>query len=70
MCAQKSGICSIKSGVCSIKSVRLQVFAGGALYLYLLENILQMPAILCQIAAFLCCSCLDLLRLIIVVLSR
>ena len=49
---------------------QVQVFAGGALYLYLPENILQTPDFFGQITAFLCCSCLDLLRLIIVVLSR
>jgi hypothetical protein len=47
--------------------VRLQAFAGAALYLYLPENILQTPAISCQIAAFLCCSCFDLLGLVMAV---
>jgi hypothetical protein len=36
--------------------VRLQAFAGAALYLYLPENILQMPEFFGQIAAFLCSS--------------
>jgi len=40
LCALKSGKGRIKSGVCSTKSVRLQAFAGAALYLYLPENIL------------------------------
>ena len=48
----------------------LQVFAGAAFYLYLPENILQTPAIFCQITAFLYCSCLCLLRLVLAVLSR
>ncbi len=52
------------------KISEIQVFVGTALYLYLPENILQTPAISCQITAFLCCSCLDLLGLVIVVLSR
>jgi hypothetical protein len=59
----------MKSGVCSIKSVRLQAFAGIALYLYLPENILQMPEFVGQIAAFLCKDCLSLLRLVMAVLS-
>ncbi|MEG4225401.1 hypothetical protein QUA35_05300 [Microcoleus sp. N9_B2] len=49
---------------------RLQVFAGTALYLQMPVNILQIPEFFGQIAAFLCCSCLDLLGLVIVVLSR
>ncbi|MEG4918833.1 hypothetical protein [Microcoleus sp. B7-D4] len=48
----------------------LQVNAGGALYLHLPENILHLPDFFGQIAAFLCCSCLDLLGLVIVVLSQ
>jgi hypothetical protein len=48
--------------------VRLQAFAGAALYLYLPENILQLPEFVGQIAAFLCCSCLDLLGLVMAVL--
>jgi len=64
----KSGICSIKSGVCSTKSGRVQVFAGGALYLHLPENILQTPDFFGQITAFFCCSCLCLLRLVMAVL--
>ncbi|MEG4353575.1 hypothetical protein QUA74_28230 [Microcoleus sp. LAD1_D3] len=48
----------------------LQVFAGAALYLHLPENILQTPDFFGQITAFLCCSCLDLLRLVLAVLSR
>ena len=48
----------------------LQVFGGTALYLYLPENILQMPDFFGQIAAFLCCSCLYLLRLVFAVLYR
>ncbi|MBE9092460.1 hypothetical protein [Tychonema sp. LEGE 07203] len=43
---------------------RLQVFAGAALYLYLPGNILQTPDFFGQIAAFLCCSWLCLLRLV------
>jgi hypothetical protein len=46
---------------------QVQVFAGGALYLYLPENILQMPDFFGQITAFLCCSCLCLLRLVMAV---
>jgi hypothetical protein len=49
------------------KISEMQVFAGTVLYLYLPENILQTPAISCQITAFLCCSCLDLLGLVIAV---
>jgi hypothetical protein len=52
------------------KISEIQVFAGTALYLYLPENILQMPEFSCQITAFLCCSCLDLLGLVMAVLSR
>jgi hypothetical protein len=37
--------------------VRLQAFAGAALYLFLPENIRQTPAILCQLTAFLCREC-------------
>jgi hypothetical protein len=48
----------------------MQAFAGTALYLYLPENILQTPEFVGQIAAFLCCSCLDLLGLVMAVLSR
>jgi hypothetical protein len=48
----------------------MQVFAGAALYLYLPENILQMPEFFGQIAAFLCRACLDLLRLVLAVLNR
>ena len=51
------------------KISEIQVFAGAALYLYLPENILQMPEFFGQIAAFLCRACLCLLRLIIAVLS-
>jgi hypothetical protein len=49
--------------------VRLQAFAGAALYLYLPENILQMPEFVGQIAAFLCKGCLSLLRLVMAVLD-
>ncbi|MBD0310525.1 MAG: hypothetical protein ICV80_21235 [Microcoleus sp. T1-bin1] len=49
--------------------MRLQAFAGTALYLLLPENILQIPALSCQITAFLCCSCLDLLGLVMAVLD-
>jgi len=49
--------------------VRLQAFAGAALYLYLPENILQMPEFVGQIAAFLCKDCLCLLRLVLAVLD-
>ena len=52
------------------KISEIQVFAGTALYLYLPENILQMPEFVGQIAAFLCCLCLDLLGLVLAVLSR
>ncbi|MEG4484136.1 hypothetical protein [Microcoleus sp. D2_18a_B4] len=48
----------------------LQVFAGGARYLHLPENILQTPDFFGQITAFLCCSCHNLLGLVIVVLYR
>ena len=65
--ARNAGKGRIKSGVCSIKSVRLQAFAGTALYLYLPENILQMPAFSCPFTAFLCKDCLCLLRLVIAV---
>jgi len=51
------------------KISEIQVFAGTALYLYLPENILQMPEFVGQIAAFLCCSCLDLLGLVLAVLD-
>jgi hypothetical protein len=53
----------------SIKSVRLQAFAGTALYLYLPENILQMPEFFGQIAAFLCRAYICLLRLVLAVLD-
>jgi hypothetical protein len=43
------------------KISEIQVFAGAALYLYLPENILQMPEFFGQLAAFLCCSCLSAL---------
>jgi hypothetical protein len=46
----------------------MQAFAGIALYLYLPENILQMPEFVGQIAAFLCCSCHNLLGLVMAVL--
>ena len=49
---------------------QVQVFAGAALYLYLPENILQMPEFFGQITAFLCKDCLSLLRLVMAVLSR
>jgi hypothetical protein len=49
--------------------VRLQAFAGAALYLYLPENILQMPEFFGEIAAFLCRACLCLLRLVMAVLD-
>ncbi len=52
------------------KISEIQVFAGAALYLYLPENILQMPEFFGQLAAFLCCSCICLLRLVMAVLSR
>jgi hypothetical protein len=42
--------------------VRLQAFAGAALYLQMPVNILQMPAISCQITAFLCRAYICLLR--------
>jgi len=45
----------------------MQVFAGAALYLHLPENILQMPDFFGQITAFLCCSCLNLLGLVMAV---
>jgi len=43
---------------------RLQVFARAAVYLYLPENILQMPDFFGQIAAFLCRAYICLLRLV------
>ncbi|MEG4917476.1 hypothetical protein [Microcoleus sp. B7-D4] len=46
---------------------QVQVFAGTALYLYLPENILQMPDFFGQIAAFLCRDCLCLLSLVMAV---
>ncbi|WP_333438490.1 hypothetical protein [Microcoleus sp. D2_18a_D3] len=49
--------------------MRLQAFAGTVLYLQMPVNILQMPEFVGQITAFLCCSCLDLLGLLIVVLD-
>ena len=52
------------------KISEIQVFAGAALYLYLPENILQMPEFVGQIAAFLCKDCLCLLGLVRAVLSR
>jgi hypothetical protein len=52
------------------KISEIQVFAGAALYLYLPENILQMPEFVGQIAAFLCCSFFCLLGLVMAVLSR
>jgi len=48
----------------------LQVFAGAALYLYLPENILQMPDFFGQIAAFLCRAYICLLRQVLAVLNR
>jgi len=51
------------------KISEIQEIAGAALYLYLPENILQTPAKTCQIAAFLCCLCFDLLGLVMAVLS-
>jgi hypothetical protein len=44
------------------KISEIQVFAGAALYLYLPENILQMPEFFDQIAAFLCRACLCLVE--------
>ncbi|MEG4340056.1 hypothetical protein [Microcoleus sp. D3_18_C2] len=49
---------------------QVQVFAGAALYLQIPENILQTPEFFGQIAAFLCCSCFCLLRLLLAVLSQ
>ena len=51
------------------KISEIQVFAGAALYLYLPENILQMPDFFRQLAAFLCCSCLRLLSSVMAVLD-
>jgi hypothetical protein len=51
------------------KISEIQVFAGAALNLYLPENILQTPEIFRQITAFLCCSCLCWLRLVMAVLD-
>jgi hypothetical protein len=48
----------------------MQAFAGTALYLFLPENILQTPALSCQITAFLYCSCHNLLGLVMAVLYR
>ncbi|MEG3887644.1 hypothetical protein QT971_25970 [Microcoleus sp. herbarium19] len=47
--------------------MRLQAFAGTVLYLYLPENILQMPEFFGQIAAFLCQAYICLLRLVMAV---
>jgi hypothetical protein len=52
------------------KISEIQVFAGAALYLYLPENILQMPEFFGQITAFLCRAYICLLRLVMAVLSR
>ncbi|MEG4854347.1 hypothetical protein QUB10_26105 [Microcoleus sp. B5-D4] len=49
---------------------QVQVFAGGALYLHLPENILQMPDFFGQITGFLCKDCVCLLRLVMAVLYR
>ena len=46
---------------------QVQVFAGGALYLYLPENILQTPEFFGQLAAFLCRAYICLLRLVMAV---
>ncbi|MEG4367611.1 hypothetical protein QUB09_38995 [Microcoleus sp. C2C6] len=45
----------------------MQAFTGTALYLFLPENILQTPDFFGQIAAFLCCSFLYFLRLVMAV---
>jgi hypothetical protein len=47
----------------------LQAFAGTAFYLQMPVNILQLPGILCQITVFLCCSCHNLLGLVMAVLD-
>jgi hypothetical protein len=46
----------------------MQAFAGTVLYLFLPENVRQTPDFLGQIAAFLCCSCHNLLGLVMAVL--
>jgi hypothetical protein len=51
------------------KISEIQAFAGTALYLYLPENILQMPDFFGQITAFLCKNCLCLLGLVMAVLD-
>ncbi|MEG4446812.1 hypothetical protein QUB47_33830 [Microcoleus sp. AT9_B5] len=50
--------------------MRLQAFAGAALYLHLPENILQMPDFFGQTAAFLCKDSLCWLRSVMAVLNR
>jgi hypothetical protein len=52
------------------KISEIQVFVGAALYLFLPEKILQTPAILCQITAFLCRAYICLLRQVMAVLCR
>ncbi|MEG3925666.1 hypothetical protein [Microcoleus sp. T3_D1] len=49
---------------------QVQVFAGGALYLHLPVNILQMPDFFGQITAFLCRAYICLLRQVMTVLYR
>jgi len=59
----------IKSGGKQYKISEIQVFAGTALYLFLSETVRQTPEFVGQFAAFLCCSCLNLLRLVMAVLD-
>ena len=47
----------------------MQTFAGTAFSLIVSENVQQTPEFLGQLAAFLCCSCLDLLGLVMAVLD-
>ena len=47
----------------------MQASAGTAFSLIVSENIQQTPELIGQIAAFLCCSCLDLLGLVMAVLD-
>jgi hypothetical protein len=49
--------------------VRVQAFAGTALYLFLSENVQQEPEFVGQIAAFLCCSFPFPLELVMAVLD-
>ena len=70
LCALKSGVCSIKSGVCSTKSGKYRYLQGLHFTCIYLKISCFPSAISCQITVFLCCSCLDLLGLVMAVLSR